>query len=90
MKIEEEPIFHIDEINPTLYNAVLDMNEVKVKVIPKLRYCFYLFPLLTGVPNKVLPFRMSPKFDHERYHQIFFMISFSMIQVYSWVIRPDL
>ena len=30
MKIEEEPLFHIDEINPTLYNAVTDLNEVKV------------------------------------------------------------
>ena len=30
MKIEEEPLFHIDEINPTLYNAVPDLNEIKV------------------------------------------------------------
>ena len=33
MKIEEEPLFHIDEINPTLYNAVPDLNEVKVSTV---------------------------------------------------------
>ena len=32
MKIEEEPLFHIDEINPTLYNAVPDLNGVKVSL----------------------------------------------------------
>ena len=32
MKIEEEPLFHIDEINPTLYNAVHDLNGVKVSL----------------------------------------------------------
>ena len=30
MKIEEEPLFHIDEINPTLYNAIVELNEVKM------------------------------------------------------------
>ncbi|XP_065060890.1 pleckstrin homology domain-containing family M member 3-like [Rhopilema esculentum] len=30
MKIEEEPLFHIDEVNPTLYNAVQSLNEVKI------------------------------------------------------------
>merc|ERR550534_3543269 len=29
MKVEEEPLFHIDEINPSLYNAVTEINEVK-------------------------------------------------------------
>jgi len=30
MKIEEEPLFHIDEINPSLYEVILDLTEVKV------------------------------------------------------------
>ena len=30
MKIEEEPLFHVDEINPYLYDVIMDLREVKV------------------------------------------------------------
>ena len=29
MQINEEPLFHIDEINPTLYNVISEINKVK-------------------------------------------------------------
>ena len=38
LKIEEEPLFNIDETNPTLYNAVNELNNVKVA---------YLLPLFS-------------------------------------------
>ena len=31
MKIEEEPLFHMDELNPKLYDHVSSIKEVKVK-----------------------------------------------------------
>lgn len=30
MKIEEEPLFHVDEANPFLYDVIMDLREVKV------------------------------------------------------------
>lgn len=33
MKIEEEPLFHMDEINPTLYEVVSELKEVKVYLV---------------------------------------------------------
>lgn len=30
MKIEEEPLFHMDEINPALYEVVSELKELKV------------------------------------------------------------
>ncbi|CAB3986573.1 Hypothetical predicted protein, partial [Paramuricea clavata] len=29
MQIDEEPLFHIDEVNPTLYNVISEMNKAK-------------------------------------------------------------
>ena len=30
MKIEEEPLFHMDELNPQLYEHVMCLKDVKV------------------------------------------------------------
>jgi hypothetical protein len=32
MQIDEEPLFHIDEINPTLYNVITEINKAKVVI----------------------------------------------------------
>ena len=31
MQIDEEPLFHIDEVNPTLYNVINEINKAKVR-----------------------------------------------------------
>lgn len=33
MQIDEDPLFHIDEVNPTLYNVVPEMNKAKVSQV---------------------------------------------------------
>ena len=33
LQIEEEPLFNIDETNPTLYNVIKELREVKVHII---------------------------------------------------------
>ena len=33
MKIEEEPLFHMDELNPKLYEHVHSIQEVKVSTL---------------------------------------------------------
>ena len=32
LQIEEEPLFNIDETNPTLYNVIKELHEVQVQV----------------------------------------------------------
>jgi len=49
MKIEEEPLFHIDEINPTLYNAVPDLNEVKILRIQLQHLKGYILTCKNGI-----------------------------------------
>ena len=30
MQIDEDPLFHIDEVNPTLYKVINEINKAKV------------------------------------------------------------
>ena len=36
LHIEEEPLFNIDETNPTLYNVINELHEVKVHAMMKM------------------------------------------------------
>lgn len=47
MKIEEEPLFHVDEANPFLYDVIMDLREVKVISVLYVQY-FLMSGLIKG------------------------------------------
>ena len=42
LQIDEDPLFHIDEVNPTLYNVIKEINKAKVMYFTTIIRCVYI------------------------------------------------